>query len=38
VACDRGLVVRGKRVIVAMAPTLAGRIEYQAANEALAGL
>jgi monoamine oxidase len=35
VDCDGGLVVRGKRVIVAMAPSLAGRIEYRPALPAL---
>ncbi len=29
VECDGGLVARGKHVIVAMAPSLAGRIDYQ---------
>jgi monoamine oxidase len=32
---DAGLVARGKRVIVAMAPTLAGRIDYHPALPAL---
>jgi monoamine oxidase len=32
---DAGLVARGKRVIVAMAPSLAGRIEYRPALPAL---
>jgi monoamine oxidase len=32
---DRGLVVHGKRVIVAMAPSLAGRIDYRPALPAL---
>jgi monoamine oxidase len=35
VDCDGGVVARGKQVIVAMAPTLAGRIEYEPALPAL---
>jgi monoamine oxidase len=35
VECDGGLVARGKQVIVAMAPALAGRIEYSPALPAL---
>jgi monoamine oxidase len=35
VDCDGGMVARGKQVIVAMAPSLAGRIEYEPALPAL---
>jgi monoamine oxidase len=35
VHCDRGLVVHGKQLIVAMSPSLAGRIDYHPALPAL---